>query len=72
MDIKRRYEYKVRAVINENEEGPFSPPLIYEAKRGFCGNGKIDKGKKKVIVQAEIKQKCLEWSFIHFSRNLHQ
>lgn len=42
--MKGPFEYKVRAVTNEGLTGPFSPTLIYEAKRGFCGDGKIDKG----------------------------
>jgi hypothetical protein len=43
--MKGRYEYKVRAETHEGEAGPFSPLLIYEAKRGFCGDGKMDEGK---------------------------
>ena len=40
--IKGRYEYQVRAETFDNEAGPFSPPLVYAATRGFCGDGKID------------------------------
>lgn len=44
VDATGRYEYKVQAITHEGVAGPFSPPLIYEARRGFCGDGKIDEG----------------------------
>lgn len=37
----------MRAVTHDKISGPLSPALIYEPKRGFCGDGKIDKGKVK-------------------------
>ena len=43
------YKYKVKAMTNEGETSPFSPTLTYEPMRGFCGDGKIDKGKFKCL-----------------------
>ena len=39
------YQYEVQAVISSSPAGAGapSPPLFFTPKRGFCGDGKVDK-----------------------------